>query len=334
MTPQRIVQHFLGILKAPPNTSGSAFAASNIALIKYWGKRNIPLKLPHNSSLSISLDDKGAHTTITLSDDEQDHYIFNGTALAFTDSHYKRFHDFLDLFRVDQCTFKVTFDLNIPVAAGLASSACIFASLVLALNNLFAWQLAPSPLSILARLGSGSAARSIVPGFVEWHRGEQSDGLDSIAEGLDVTWSELRVGLCIVSTAVKRTGSSQGMQHTCDTSPLYARWADTATHDLKKLKQALADKNFKALGEASEANALTMHATMLASRPALVYTLPDTLRLMQRVWALRDDGVAVYFTQDAGPNLKLLFEAQHNTLITEQFKDIDIINPFQQRDVS
>ena len=313
----------------PEKVSGSVFAASNIALVKYWGKRNDALKLPNNSSLSISLGNKGAHTTIAVCEKTSDNYCFDGKNLEQESPHYKRLHDFFDLFRPRNIIFDVTIALNIPFAAGLASSACIFASIVLALNELFSWELSCQQLSILARLGSGSAARSISPGFVEWHCGNDEMGLDSYAESLDILWPELRVGLCIISSTPKKISSSVGMQQTCNTSPLYKSWPDTATHDLITLKKAIVEKNFPALGAVSEANALAMHATMMASRPAIIYSTPETLALMQRVWALRDDGVDVYFTQDAGPNLKLLFESKNESTIRQYFNDIDIIQPFE-----
>lgn len=157
---------------------GSAYAPTNIALCKYWGKRNQQINLPLTSSLSIALPSKGARTHIKQHTHDQ--VVLNGQLLAMDSTFVKRLASFLDLFR-DESTWALSVDIemNIPVAAGLASSACGFAALVLSLDDLFGWQLSKKELSILARLGSGSASRSLWNGFVEWHAGEQEDGMDS-----------------------------------------------------------------------------------------------------------------------------------------------------------
>lgn len=158
-----------------------AFAPANIALCKYWGKRDTTLNLPLTSSLSISLGKKGATCTVQLSDQLQDICILNGKTLAVDSKFSTRITQFLDLFRpCEKMFFHVNSQMNIPLAAGLASSACGFASLVLALNDFFGWKLSQQELSILARLGSGSACRSLVQGFVEWQAGLRADGMDSL----------------------------------------------------------------------------------------------------------------------------------------------------------
>ena len=137
------------------NKKSSAYAPSNIALCKYWGKRNIELNLPVTSSLSLSLGNKGATTSVGLyvGDNEQDKVILNNEEVNFNSVFYIRLKKFLDLFRLDNnFYFKIDTKLNIPYAAGLASSACGFAALVLALNKFFGWNLSLKDLSILARL--------------------------------------------------------------------------------------------------------------------------------------------------------------------------------------
>ena len=121
-------------------------------------------------------------TELALSGTENDEFVHNGIALPSTSEFYQGLSSFLDLFRPNhRWHFSIHIQTNIPLAAGLASSASGFASLVKALDQLFNWQLRPRDLSILARLGSGSACRSIEEGFVEWHAGVQADGLDSFS---------------------------------------------------------------------------------------------------------------------------------------------------------
>lgn len=312
----------------PVQHSATAFACSNIALCKYWGKRDPLLNLPINSSVSVSLADKGATTTIQLISAKQDQYQINGKLIPADSTHYLRLKNYFDLFRSADFSFDVSIELNIPLAAGLASSAAIFAAIIKTLNKLFAWQLDNKSLSILARFGSGSAARSIEEGFVEWHRGENADGLDSFAEKIHASWPDLRIGLCLLTSEVKKVSSRVGMQNTVTTSILYRAWPQQVAQDLPLIKQAIHEQNFELLGKTSENNALAMHATMLASNPPLLYSNADTFNLMQKIWRLRDQGLAVYFTQDAGPNLKLLFLQSETKQVQEYFSDVEIVKPF------
>ena len=200
--------------------------------------------------------------------------------------------------------------------------------MVLALNNLYDWRLGKKELSILARMGSGSACRSLYEGFVEWEGGESYDGMDSYAIKLDETWPELRIGALAVSTQEKTVSSSKGMQITVETSPLYQDWIARTARDLYNIKLALANKDFWTFGQISEDNAEGMHALMLSSTPSINYSLLETLELKAKVVGLRKEGIPVFFTQDAGPNLQLLFLAEHESVIASVFPEIEIIIPF------
>lgn len=309
---------------SPKNSSASAFAPTNIALCKYWGKRNSELNLPVTSSLSISLGDRGATVNFELA--EQDSITLNNQPVELSSKFGKRLIDFLNLFRsASGPYFKITIQSNIPIAAGMASSACGFASTVLALDKLFDWKLSPSELSILARLGSGSASRSIWQGFVEWHAGNRDDGMDSHGESLSSAWSNLCVGLLIISSKDKGLSSREAMQRTVLTSPLYAAWPDKVKQDLTLLKKAISTQDFELLGQTSESNAMNMHATMLSAWPPVTYFLPETVIAMQKIWQLRQEGLPIYFTQDAGPNLKLLVLKKDVETLKEHFPQIEVL---------
>lgn len=314
--------------KQAPRESGRAFAPSNIALCKYWGKRDTELNLPMTSSLSISLGQRGSTCTIRRAGEGEDLFRLNAKSLELSSSFSRRLSAYLDLFRTEEVShFEVDMQMNLPLAAGLASSACGFASLVLALNDFFAWDLEKRALSILARLGSGSACRSLAPGFVEWQAGVSPDGMDSYGRALDLSWPELRVGLLMISTCEKPLSSRLAMERTIATSPLYASWPNKVETDLAVLKKALAERDFKTLGETAESNALTMHALMLSAWPPISYALPETIETMHRIWGLREAGKAVYFTQDAGPNLKLLFLAEAQEELCRYFPDMEVVQP-------
>ncbi len=311
--------------RLPIGNRGQAFCPSNIALCKYWGKRNLDLNLPVNSSLSVSLGNKGAQATITSC--EKNHTIIvNNQPKSITS-----ISEYLDaISTITRTQYHLELTINIPIAAGLASSACIFAAIACALNDLHQWRLPTRKLSILARLGSGSAARSITHGFVEWHRGNCTDGMDSFGNPLPDLWPELCIGLLIISDQTKSVGSRAGMQRTVTTSDYYAAWPQKAAIDLTRLKIAIQNRDFELLGQTAESNALAMHATMATAWPPLNYCLPQTLAMIKQVWSLRDSGLAIYFTQDAGPNIKLLFLKPLLNHITNYFPQVDVITPFSE----
>jgi diphosphomevalonate decarboxylase len=283
------------------------------------------LNLPVNSSLSVSLGKLGTRTKIKFSADEDRVYL-NGKLApkGFAD----RVSGYLDLFRPKGCFFDVRTRNTVPTAAGLASSASGFAALVKALDDLMNWGFDSRELSMLARLASGSAARSLYDGFVVWHAGQRADGMDSYAERIEENWPELRVGILEVSSRRKAVGSTDGMNHTSETSELYEAWPAQAQCDFDELRTAIVARDFPMFGETAENNALAMHATMLAAWPPLCYWKPKTLSLMQKVWAARRDGVNVFFTIDAGPNLKLLFLQRNQRVVSEVFPNMQVVKPF------
>lgn len=328
-----VVNSLVKNLAVPQKTVGSAFTPTNIALCKYWGKRNAELNLPVTGSLSISLGHLGACTTIGFANRSTDLVQLNKQPVAENTVFYRRLVEFLDLFRPTNDTkFAIHTQTNIPVAAGLASSACGFAALVKALNDLFDWRLSLQDLSILARLGSGSACRSMWDGFVQWDAGSSADGMDSFAYPLNTLWPELRIGLLLIDSRQKLVSSREAMQASVDTSPFYSLWPQTVATAISTTRQAIEERNFWALGAAAEANALAMHALMLSTTPSIIYAQAATLECMRQVWRARAEGLGVFFTQDAGPNLKLLFLHKDEAKIRELFAQVEIVAPFSTID--
>ncbi len=331
-----------------PKEKGVAFAPSNIALCKYWGKRDAALNLPVNSSLSISLGDLGTRTEIRCIDVEQaslpaqgqagmpapqgipDMVYLNGELQPVNSSFAKRISSFLDLFRpmFGNAHFEVRTENTIPTAAGLASSASGFAALVMALDDLAGWGLDKKRRSMLARLGSGSAARSIFDGFVQWNAGTNPAGTDSFAEKIDNEWPEFRIGILELSSAPKPVGSRDGMNRTVATSELYKSWPQQAAADLETIRATIDARDFALLGKTAERNALAMHATMLAAWPPLIYLQPETIEQIHKVQRVRAEGLEVYLTIDAGPNIKLLFLEENEAAVTTAFPGLQTIKPF------
>ncbi|HPA77928.1 MAG TPA: diphosphomevalonate decarboxylase [Kiritimatiellia bacterium] len=324
MTDKEAAQLITGAAKGCPKECGQAYAPVNIALCKYWGKRDEMLNLPVTSSLSLSLPELGATTRISFREGH-DQLFLDGVEQSRDSVSARRVSKYLDLFRPDRSTFfHVESESTVPIAAGLASSASGFAALALALNDLFQWNLGLRDLSILARLGSGSAARSIYTGFVLWHAGTREDGMDSFAEPVDGEWPGLCMGLIMVSRREKAVSSRIAMKRTVDTSALYRAWPAKVESDLKNLRQAIEKKDFDLLGRTAESNALAMHATMMDSQPPVLYWMPETVEEIRKIWRLRDNGLPVYFTMDAGPNIKMLFMEKDASLIREHFPDMEI----------
>ena len=301
ITKKMVVDSIVGDNSSPIKMTTQQFAPANIALIKYWGKRDQELNLPVTSSLSLSLEE-GTHTTVTVA--KEDSVLLNGAPAdeAFT----KRLFAFCDLFRTPGTHFHIDTKNTIPTAAGFASSSSGFAALTLCLNDLFGWNKDAKILSILARMGSGSACRSLYKGFVLWNRGSIADGSDSFAEPISTFWPELKLDLVMISSKKKPIDSRRAMQITVDSSPLYSSWPAQVERDLPLMQQAIREKNVHLLGQVAEQNALAMHATMIAASPSICYWQPETVEWMHKIWQLRKEGPPIYFTMDAGPNLKLL----------------------------
>ena len=324
-----IIQNILQNKSMQNHGFGCAFAPSNIALCKYWGKRDTELNLPHNSSLSIALGGKGAFTRITPNTETKDIIYLNNELIAGDKKFSQKISAYLDLFReLTNTYYTIKTEINLPVAAGLASSACGYAALIQALNNLYYWQLSATELSILARLGSGSASRSLWKGFVKWSVGVRPDGMDSCGTPIECNWPELRIGLLIFDNKEKLISSREAMQRTVDTAVGYAAWPCAAAADLIKLEQAIAQKKISLLGITAENNALLMHDLMQQAKPPINYSLPETIAAREQIWELRAGGTEVYFTQDAGPNLKLLFLSADTEKIRAVFPKIEVIAPF------
>ncbi|MBP7276267.1 MAG: diphosphomevalonate decarboxylase [Kiritimatiellae bacterium] len=318
-----------GRARRPARTEAEAWASANIALVKYWGKRDEALHLPVTGSLSVSMGALGTRTRLRAA--ESDRLMFNGERLDVDHPRAARMIRYLDLFRsADAPGFEVDTRNTLPTAAGLASSASGFAALARAMDRLMGWDLPASALSALARLGSGSACRSVFDGFVEWARGARDDGMDSVAAPLTETWPGLCIGVRIVDAGPKAVGSGEGMRHTVATSPLYASWPAVVERDLAEARAAIGERDLERLGRMAEGNAMAMHATMAAARPSVIYWTAATLETLRAIFECRRNGIPVYATMDAGPNVKLIFESTHAESLSAAFPGLDIIRPFEK----
>jgi len=293
---------------------GTARAHPNIALVKYWGKRDAARILPHQSSFSVTLAPLEVTTTVQLGVAAGEVELNGRPAVG---RERERVLGLLAEVEAEAGRAlgpaRVVSRGNFPMAAGLASSAAGFAALALAARAAAGLPRDPAATSRLARGGSGSASRSVQGGFCTWHRGERADGGDSFAtqDFPEAHWPELRLLACIVSREEKEVSSRDGMQSTVDTSPYYRAWAVDAEAEVPRARQAVARRDLEALGALAERNAWRMHATALAADPPLCYLRPDTLALVLALPGARTGGLPVWFTLDAGPNPVLLTTERH-----------------------
>ncbi|MES1928473.1 diphosphomevalonate decarboxylase [Salinisphaera dokdonensis CL-ES53] len=304
-------------MSARSTHSCTARAHSNIALIKYWGKRDDRLKLPAVGSISITLDALYSDTRVSF---------FPGAAQDSVDIGGRKtdpapFTAFLDLVRARagiDYRARVESWNNFPTGAGLASSASGFAALALAATRAAGLDLDARELSILARQGSGSAARSLFGGFVEMHRGTRDDGSDAFAEPmLDAAEWPLDIVVAITDRAPKTVNSSTGMSGLADRSDYYNAWVSHADGDLDAMRESIAARDFETVGALAEMSCLKLHGLMMSTRPGLIYWNPATVAAMQAVRALRSDGVPVYFTIDAGPQVKAICPPEHTATVEQ-----------------
>jgi len=318
----------------------SAIANANIALVKYWGKRNKEFMLPNNGSVSMTTDDFNAHTTVEFDEKyPEDVFIVNGKEFSKGTEEYDDYTGkFLDVVRKatgNSLRVKIVSKNNFPTAAGLASSAAGFAALATAVSAALGMGLDQKGLSMLARRGSGSATRSIHGGFVEWKRGESEDGSDSFAEQIAKPdfWPEFRMITCITSVKEKKVKSRAGMAQTIKTSPMYQAWLDTVNQDIETVKKAVLEKDFTTVGKTAEGNCIKMHATMLTTRPSIIYWNPGTMNLIHSIQNWRDEGLECYFTIDAGPQVKIIcLEKDVEEIVRrvkqfENIEDVRIVKP-------
>jgi diphosphomevalonate decarboxylase len=316
--------------ESPPMTdsttqaNASAIARANFALIKYWGKRDPELNLPEVGSISITLDALWTQTQLAL-DPSLDRDCF---ALAGQNDERAsdRVSALLDRFRQlsGRAVFaRVTSRNNFPTGAGLASSASGFAALVTAADRAYGLELTAGQRSELARLGSGSAARSIFGGFVEMHRGQRPDGRDAIAEPLMAAqrWP-LAVVIAVSDRSQKAVGSTEGMIRTADTSPFFTGWVENQPRDLDIARSAIRSRDFEALAEIAEASALTMHGLAMSARPGLLYFNAATVESLHRIRRLRAAGQGVFFTVDAGPQVKAICLPEARDAVVDALTDV------------
>ena len=333
---------------APVSSSerkASCRVGSNIAFIKYWGVADSALNIPLNSSISMTLAD--AHTTTTVvwensATRPQDSIVIGGVQLRGAPAqrivnHLDRLRDLAGVSH----RARVVSKSNFPMASGIASSASGFAALTVAASAALGLSLDATQLSAVARRASGSASRSLFGGFVEWDRGwgegesggqalsaPHSSLLDSrsVAHQLhDESHWTLRDVIAIVSASAKQVSSSSG-HRLAATSPFTAARDQCVGGWLATVRRAIAARDLSLLGPVLELDALAMHGVMMTSTPGLLYWQPGTLDVLHALRRWREeDGLPVYFTIDAGPNVHLICEADAAPAVEQRLRALPAV---------
>lgn len=300
-----------------------ATACANIALVKYWGKRDPRLNLPAAGSLSLTLDALRTYTSVERIDGPSDELVLDGASVH--GKPLERITRFVDLVRDDDTKVRVTSRNSFPTAAGLASSASAFAALAVATAEAFDRSLSPAELSVLARRGSGSAARSIFGGWSRMNAGTRDDGEDSAAEPVAIDL-ELAAVIAVAKAGEKAVGSTDGMELTRETSPYHAAWLETVERDLDTAIALARANDLSRLAEIVEGNCLAMHANAMAARPGIIYFQAPTLWAIERVRAIRAAGTPVFFTIDAGPHVVAFTPPAHVDAVAEQLGRHELVH--------
>ena len=288
----------------------TAEATPNIAMIKYWGKRDEKLILPQEGSISATMDEQlKTRTTVMFSENlSKDEVILNNKGIE--DKDLEETLKQINLIRENSgkkdLKVKVVSINGFPTAAGFASSASGFAALAVAATAAIGMKVDSRELSILSRLGSGSACRSVLGGFVEWKRGEKADGSDSYAVQIAPAshWPEIRNVIAITAPEKKKVSSRSGMKQTIATSPLYPARLKYLPSSIETVRDAILKRDLPRLLEAIMRESNNMHATMLDTWPPIMY-LNDISKHI--IYAIHDYNASVGeiragYTFDAGPN--------------------------------
>ncbi len=285
----------------------TAIAQPNIALIKYWGKRDVARNLPAVGSISVTLRELYTEMRVHLDAElPADSLTVNGKENSAM------------LWRLGACIDRVAGETrprvdiasrtNFPIAAGLASSASAFAAATVAAAAAAGRSLSLPKLASLAGRASGSAARSLCGGFVELTNTPDDVSVRTIAAAGE--WP-LQVIVAITEAGPKAVGSTAAMEASRKTSPFYSSWVEQQAHDLDIARQAIDARDFEQLAAIAEHNCLKMHSVMWTSRPPVVYWNSATMRCLQAVRDLQAAGLGVFFTMDAGPQVKVVCLPEH-----------------------
>lgn len=301
----------------------SVRACSNLALIKYWGNIDPYWHLPTNDSISVSLESLNSTTTLEFGSDYSDVAYLNDKIIA--GEGYDRIKFLLKHFR-DFTNFHepvfIKSENNFPTAAGIASSASGFGALAHVLYEASGIKYSKIDVSKLARLGSGSAARTIHPGYAHWIKGSDHDS--SYAVKIKEP-DEMRVIVSITEKAAKPVSSFEAMELSKDLSPFFMQKAEQSTEHIPEMITAIQNNDFSTIGDIAQKEANNLHAVINTTGLGISYWNVGTLEIMKFVNGLREAGTETYYTIDAGPQVKILCQPKDENSIIKELQELSYV---------
>ena len=289
----------------------------NIALIKYWGKRNTIKNLPAVDSISITLDNLWTEMNVMFSSDLSNDELFINEKRQ---NNISRVKNCIDSILGEQRDYaSIMSRCNFPISAGLASSSSSFSALVVAINSLMKKKWNTQLLANQAGSVSGSAARSLLGGIVKLNNQSQKIRITQLLSPND--WP-LRVVIAITDKKEKAISSSKAMKLSADTSPFYSSWVEDQNDDIKEANSFISKKDFEGLASISEHNCMKMHSIMWTTRPSIVYWNSTTIDCMHAIRDLQRNGESVFFTIDAGPQIKAICLPENEEKIAKKLNEI------------
>jgi diphosphomevalonate decarboxylase len=304
----------------------TGIANANTAIIKYWGKFDDKLKLPMNSSMSMTTDIMETITTVEFREDLVDDDVMIDKKPA-GEKPKKRVSKQLDVIRTKAgitTKAKVISENNFPSDVGLASSASAFAALTIAGCAAAGLELDQKELSIISRQGSGSSCRSIYGGFVKWIAAEKNE--DSYAvQVASEDELDLRDVTVIVTDRERPLGATDGMKLSVQTCPIYNARLEVAKKNIEEMEAAIKGKDFTTIGKTMEFDTLLMHAITITTKPALIYWAPETVMMMDKVAEWRKEGLEAYYSIETGANLHLLTTPENVEELEKRVKELPFV---------
>ena len=288
-------------------------AHPNIALVKYWGKQSNGRNIPVSPSVSVTLDT--LTTTTTVEPSFNDLVVIDGQ-----DVRNEKILSWLEFVR-DRYAIPpicIRSESNFPASSGLASSASGFAALAVCVNQACGLELEDQAAAELARIGSASAARSMLGGFVSLRPAGESCLVEQVHRREH--W-DLRVVVAITDPSQKGVSSTEGMERSVATSSFHEAWRQTTDRDYQVCLEALENRDFAGLSRVAESNCCKMHGLMLSSDPPLIYWKPGTIAALDTLRKLQDAAIPTFFTIDAGPQVKAFCLPEAADTVEEHLQD-------------
>ncbi len=319
----------------PESGSFSWSAPSNIALVKYWGKK--PNQIPANPSISFTLKNCKTITKLEFKRKSSKGISFD---LFFEGQPKPEFHGKIENFFnkvrtyvpfVDDFHFTIDSRNTFPHSSGIASSASAMAALavnLMSVERLLNPEISDEVLfrkaSFLARIGSGSACRSLRGSVVEWGENpsfqDSSDLFGISVNNIHPVFQNYQDTILLVDRGEKQVSSTAG-HNLMDNHPFAARRFEQAHENLARMKSVLETGDLETFVSLVESEALTLHSMMMTSMPYFILMKPNTLEIINRIWNFRQkSNIPVCFTLDAGANVHVLYPEKNKSAVMEFIK--------------